>query len=107
MKNKFFILWIIWSLTGAALIFAVASGSSKNTVMQIIAMVTSTAPLIGLLLALGSPKAAQYFTNWLRNDKNSIYYAAGGIALMFALPGILTFTFDPYTTTILLLCGFG
>ena len=68
--------------------------------MQIIAMVTSTAPLLGLLLALGSPKAAQFFKNWLRDDKNSIYYTAGGITLMFALPGILTLTFNPYTTAI-------
>ncbi len=100
MKNKFFILWLIWSLIGAALIFAVSSGDSKNTVMQIIAMVASTAPLLGLLLALGSPKAAQYFKNWLQNDKNSIYYTAGGITLMFAIPGILTLTFNPYTTVI-------
>lgn len=106
MKNKFFILWIIWSLIGAALIFAVSSGDSKNTVLQIAAMVVSTAPLMGLLLALGSPKAAQYFTNWLRTDKNSIYYTAGGIALMFAIPGILTFTFNPYTTAIFALIVF-
>ncbi len=100
MKNKFFSILLFWSLISAALIFAVASGDSKNTVMQIIAMVISTAPLLGLLLTLGSPKAAQYFTNWLQNSKNSIYFTAGGIALMFALPSILTFTFNPYTTAI-------
>lgn len=100
MKSKFFILWIIWSLLGAVLIYAVSSGDSKNTLMQIIAMVTSTAPFLGLLLAFGSPDAAQYFKNWLRNEKNSIYYTAGGIVLLFAIPGILTFTFNPYTTTI-------
>ena len=77
MKSKFFILWIIWSLLGAVLIYAVSSGDSKNTLMQIIAMVTSTAPFLGLLLAFGSPDAAQYFKNWLRNEKNSIYYTAG------------------------------
>ncbi|HRX13239.1 MAG TPA: CPBP family intramembrane metalloprotease [Draconibacterium sp.] len=100
MKNKFFILWVIWTLIGAALIFAVSSGDSKNTVIQIVASVASIAPLMGFLLTLGSPVAVQYFTNWLRNDKNSIYYVAGGIVLMFAIPGILTFTFNPYTTTI-------
>lgn len=100
MKNKFFILWIIWSLIGAALIFMVYSGGSKNTVMHIIAMVASTAPLMGLLLAIGSPNAAKYFKNWLLNDKYSTYYTAGGITLMFAVPGILTLTFNPYTTTI-------
>lgn len=100
MKSKFFILWIIWSLLGAVLIFAVSSGDSKNTLMQIIAMVTGTAPLLGLLLTFGSPDAAQYFKNWLRKDKNSIFYTAGGIVLMFAIPGILTFSFNPYTTTI-------
>lgn len=100
MKNKFFILWFVWSLIGAALIFAVTSGESENTAMQIFAMVISTAPLLGLLLTLGSANAAQYFKTWVLNDRNSIYYLAGGIALFFAVPGILTLTFNPYTTTI-------
>ena len=55
---------------------------------------------MGLLLALGSPKALQQFTGWLERDSNSMFYTAGGITLLFALPGLLTTTFNPYTTTI-------
>ena len=100
MKKRLLILWLIWTLLGAALIFQVASSDSKNTMMSIVAMVISTAPLLGLLLALGSPKALQQFTGWLERDSNSMFYTAGGITLLFALPGLLTTTFNPYTTTI-------
>ena len=100
MKKRLLILWLIWTLLGAALIFQVASSDSKNTMMSIVAMVISTAPLLGLLLALGSPKALQQFTGWLERDSNSMFYTAGGITVLFALPGLLTTTFNPYTTTI-------
>jgi len=53
-----------------------------------------------LILALGAPKALQQFKHWLQKDKKSMYYIAGGITLLFALPGILTSSFDPYFTTI-------
>lgn len=100
MKNRLLILWLIWTLLGAALIFEVASSGSKNTTMAVIAMVISASPLLGLLLAFGSPKAWQQFKAWLQKDTNSIFYTAGGITLLFALPGLLTNTFNPYTTTI-------
>ncbi len=100
MKKRLLILWLIWTLLGAALIFEVASSDSKNTIMSVIAMVISTAPLLGLLLALGSPKALQQFKDWLQKDTNSMVYSAGGITLLFALPGLLTNTFNPYTTAI-------
>jgi len=100
MKKKFFILWLIWTLLGAALIYAVAVADSGNSLMATISMIISTSPLIGLMLALGSPKALQQFNGWLQKDKNSIYYTAGGITVLFAIPGILTLTFNPYFTTI-------
>jgi membrane protease YdiL (CAAX protease family) len=100
MKKRLPILWLIWTLVGAALIFMVASSDSKNTTMSVIAMVISTSPLLGLLLALGSPKALQQFKAWLQKDTNSMVYAAGAITVLFALPGLLTITFNPYTTTI-------
>jgi membrane protease YdiL (CAAX protease family) len=100
MKNKLLLLWLLWTLLGAVLIFEVASSDSKNTVMSTIAMVISTSPLLGLMLALGSPKAWQQFKAWLQQNTNSIFYTAGGITLLFALPGLLTNTFNPYTTTI-------
>ncbi len=66
MQKRFFSLWIIWSLVGAALIYVVSAGASKSTTMSIIASVVSTAPIFGLLLALGSPKASQQFKVWVR-----------------------------------------
>ena len=100
MKNRFFILWIIWTFLGAALIYGVLSLDSKQTFMSIISMVVSTAPLLGLMLALGAPKASRQFKVWLHHDKNSMYYTAGGITLLFAIPGIMTITFNPYSTVI-------
>ena len=100
MQKRLPILWLIWTLMGAALIFAVASSDSKNTTLSVVAMVISTSPLLGLLLALGSPKALQEFKAWLQKDNNSISYVAGGIAVLFALPGLMTNTFNPYTTAI-------
>jgi membrane protease YdiL (CAAX protease family) len=102
MKNRLLILWLIWAVFGAALMFEIESSDSKNTLLTVIAIVISTSPLLGLVLALGSPKAWQQFKAWLRNDKNSTVYIAAGITLLFALPGIMTDTFNPYTTTIFL-----
>ena len=100
MKNRFFILWIIWTFLGAALVYGVLSLDSKQTLMPTISLVISISPLLGLMLALGAPKALQQFKVWLQKDNTSIYYTAGGITLLFAIPGILTNTFNPYYTTI-------
>lgn len=100
MKHRFVIVWIIWILFGIGLIYGVSISDSKNSAVTIIANVISLSPLLGLLIALGSQTAFQQFNNWLQSDKNSIYYAAGGITLCFALPGLFTNTFNPYTTTI-------
>jgi membrane protease YdiL (CAAX protease family) len=100
MQKRIFILWLIWTLLGAGLIYGVAASDSKNTMISIIAMVLSVSPLLGFMLALGSPKASAQFNNWLQTDKNSIFYVSGGMALLFALPGLLTITFNPYTTAI-------
>ncbi len=102
MKNRLLVLWFVWALLGAALIFEIESSNSKNTIITVIAMVISTSPLLGLVLALGSPKALVQFKGWLQKDKNSIIYIAGGLTLLFALPGLMTNTFDPYTTAIFL-----
>jgi membrane protease YdiL (CAAX protease family) len=100
MKGRFFILWLVWSLAGAALIYGVSGPGSKQTVMEFISVAVSISPLLGLMLALGSSKVAQQCKAWLQRDKNSVYYTAGGITLLFAIPGILTNTFNPYYTTI-------
>ena len=100
MKNRFVILWAIWTLIGVALIYGIAASDSKNTMISIIANVLSLAPLMGIMIALGSVKAFSWFNDWLRCDPNSHYYVAGGISLLFMLPGILLFKFDPYFSVI-------
>lgn len=100
MKNRFVLLWTIWTLVGAALIYGVTAWGTKNSFVSIIASGVSIAPLIGIMLALGSPKVLQQFKNWLQKDKKSIYYTSGSIALLFAIPGILTNNFNPYYTVI-------
>ena len=50
MKNRFLILWLIWTLFGVVLMYFVASSSSKNSLLSIIAIVISSAPLLGLMI---------------------------------------------------------
>ena len=100
MKIRFGILWIIWTLVGVALSYGVSASDSKNSTISVMANVLSLSPLIGLLLALGSLKASRQFKDWLRRDQNSLVYVAGGISLLFMLPGLLTFKFDPYYSVI-------
>ena len=100
MKTKFIILWIIWTILGALLMYAVGSSNSKNSILTIVAMVLSFSPILGLILSLGSINASEQFKNWIRKDENSIYYLTGGLSLSFAIPGLLTGNFDPYHTTI-------
>lgn len=100
MKNRFVLLWVIWTLIGVALIYGVSISDSKNSPATVIANVLSLSPLFGLLLSLGSVKAARQFSDWLMEDKYSLYYVAGGISLLFILPGLVTGTFDPYYSAI-------
>jgi len=96
MKNRFGILWAIWTLFGVALIYGVSVSDSKLSTISIIANVLSLSPLIGLLLALGSAKASRQFNEWLHGNGNSLVYVAGGISLLAMLPGVLTLNFNPY-----------
>lgn len=100
MKNRFIILWVIWTLVGACLMYTFATSDSDNSLASILAIVLGLSPLLGMMLALGSPEASRQFHSWLRGNKNSNYYVAGGISMSFALPGILTWTFNPYYTII-------
>jgi len=100
MKTKFISLWILWSLFGALLIYVVLSSDSSKSILAIVAMVLSFSPLLGLMLALGSPKASRQFNDLLKENKNSQYYVAGGLSLLFAIPGLFTGGFDPYHTII-------
>jgi len=100
MKNRLLILWIVWSVFGAVLVYFVSSSESENTVISTVADVISLSPLLGLLLSLGSEKASQRFYNWLRSNKNAMGYLVAGMAVLFVVPGILTWSFNPYTTAI-------
>jgi membrane protease YdiL (CAAX protease family) len=100
MKNKFAFLWLIWTLFGALLLYGVAVSDSSNSITSTIAKVLSLSPLMGLMLALGSLKASRQFNDWLRNHKNSNYYLAVGMSVLFAIPGLLTRNFNPYHTII-------
>lgn len=100
MKTKFISLWILWTLLGALLMYGVSSSDSKNSIISIVAMVLSFSPILGLMLALGSPKASGEFNDWLKEDQKALYYLAGGLSFLFAIPGLLTWNFDPYHTII-------
>lgn len=100
MKNRFGLLWLIWTLVGAALIYGVAVSDSKHDVVSVIANVLSLAPLLGLLLTLGSLKAFRQFNDWMHKEKNSLIYLAVGISFLFVLPGLLTGKFNPYNSVI-------
>jgi membrane protease YdiL (CAAX protease family) len=100
MKSRFGILWTIWTLVGVAMVYLISASDAKISTISLVANVLSLSPLIGLMLALGSVKASQQFNDWLRNTKNSQTYVAGGISILFMLPGLLTFKFDPYFAAI-------
>lgn len=100
MKNRFVMLWIFWTLVGVGLVYGVSESDAKKGLISIIANVLSLSPLIGLMLALGSVKASGLFNDWLRRDQNSRYYVAGGISILFMVPGIVMFKFDPYFSVI-------
>jgi membrane protease YdiL (CAAX protease family) len=110
VKNRFIILWIIWTLLAAVLVCGVAISDPDNSIVSVIALAISLSPLIGLMLALGSSKAAGQFNNWLRGNENSHYYSAGFLSLLFAIPGLLTGNFNPYNIVIfafIILVSFG
>ena len=94
MKTKLFTLWGIWTLLAALLIWGISSSGDITTV----AMVLSLSPIMGLLIALGSPKALEQSKSWMKETKNSNYIIAGTMTLLFAIPGLLTGSFDPYNT---------
>lgn len=100
MKRKFYLFLLLWTAFGAVLIYLAAASSSDVSALAKLSIIISLSPLLGLLLTLASNDAARYFYDWLKNDKNSAYYSAGGITLLFAIPGLLSAAFDPYYTVI-------
>lgn len=100
MKTKFTTLWIIWTLLGALLVYVATGSASKNNISSTVAILLSIAPLMGIMLTMGSVKAFDQFKNWINNNQNSQYYIAGVLSILFSIPGLLTGNFDPYHTII-------
>ncbi len=100
MKLRFYVLWSIWTLSGALLIYVAMISDPDNTPVSVFGSVVSLSPLLGLMLTLGSPGASHFFNDWLLANKKSPYYIAGAISFLYALPGMLTGNFDPYLTVI-------
>jgi len=100
MKKRFLLLWAIWTVVGVALIYSASVSDPRNSMANIIANVLSLSPMLGILLALGSSKASRQFNEWLQEEKNSQLYVAGGVSLLFILPGLVTWKFDPYYSAI-------
>ena len=86
MKTRFISLWILWSLFGAFIAYLVSSSDSSKSMLSVVAMLLSFSPLLGLMLALGSPKAADQFNDWVKKSDNTLYYIAGGLTVLFAIP---------------------
>lgn len=100
MKSRLIVLWVIWSLFGAVLVSGVSIYETEGELTAIIANTISLAPLLGLLLALGSTRAAGEFNAWLRTGKHPFWYVGGVLTLAYGLPGIVTGFFNPYNTII-------
>lgn len=100
MKTKFATLWIIWTLLGALLVYVATGSGSKNDISSTVAIILSIAPLMGIMLTMGSVKAFDQFKNWINYNQNSQYYIAGILSILFSIPGLLTGNFDPYHTII-------
>jgi membrane protease YdiL (CAAX protease family) len=100
MKKRFLLLWAIWTVVGVALIYSASASDPRNSMANILANVLSLSPLLGILLTLGSSKASRQFNEWLQEEKNSQLYVAGGLSLLFILPGLVTWKFDPYYSAI-------
>jgi len=100
MKTKFATLWIIWTFLGALLVYVAVGSDSKNDIFTTTAMIVSLAPLMGIMLTMGSVKAFDQFKKWIDYNQNSQYYIAGVLSILFSIPGLLTGHFDPYHTII-------
>ncbi len=82
------------------LVYVAVSSDSANTLSVIISTVLSLSPLMGGVLALGSVRSAEQFRSMLGKNEYSVFYVGIVLAILFAIPGIFTNTFDPYQTTI-------
>jgi len=100
MKSRLAILWIIWTLLSTLLIVGVSMSESDGSPLTIIAHTLSLAPLMGLMLALGSTRAAARMNAWLAENNPSAYYLGGGLIVLYTLPGLITWNFNPYNTVI-------
>lgn len=98
-NNKtLWILWGIWTLFGIAIIFALGGGN--QSLRESLALVLGLAPLVGIQLALGSPRVLVSFRTWVQKSERTLLYLVLVFTLIFALPAILLGGFDPYFTAV-------
>jgi len=89
-----------WTILGALLVYLAVGTGTKSDLLTTVAMIVSLAPLMGIMLAMGSVKDFQSFKKWMFFNKNSQYYIAGFLSVLFSIPGLVTNNFDPYHTII-------
>ncbi len=110
-QTKPWLLWLLWTLAGAGLLFfVVLDEGTKMHPLTWLALMLGMAPLIGAQLALGSPNAAAAVQTWLDDHPRAWLVAVGVLSGFYLLTGLLTLHFDPYATVIFivgLLAAFG
>ena len=96
-------LWGIWTLVGIALLAALAYDegmTGEMTTLGWLALMLSTAPLVGAQLALGSPRAAKQIQTWLQRSKHPLWIVTAFITVLYLFGNVLAGGFDPYAFTI-------
>ena len=105
MKPKAFIRWwLLWSLVGVGLALALAHDEGMATELNSwgwLALLLSTAPLIGAQLALGSPAGFAQVKTWIdAQGPRAIRWVVAGLSLMYVLGNARTRGLDPYAGAI-------
>ncbi len=102
MKTKtWWTLWLGWSIFGAGLlVLVVRDEGAAPTPRSWVALLLGMAPLLGMQLALGSPRAAAGVRAWLQHNPRAWLVAAGGLSTLYLIANSLTPGFDPYAAAI-------
>ncbi len=109
-RNNPWLTWALWTVIGAGLLVALAADEGildGLTPTGWLALILSTAPLIGAQLALGSPAVAARVRNWLEEASHPLLCTAGGVSVLYLVGGLLGGGgFDPYVTVIFIIGTF-
>ncbi len=99
--------WLVWTVLGAgmaALLMAFEGEAAELRGWAWASVLVGFAPLIGLQLWLGSPRAAQAVRAWLQATRRGWAYLAGGLTALWLVANLLAGHFNPYALAIV---GFG